>query len=446
MKNIILCIFLLNSTIAFTQNILISKEKKDLMLEYINLMESENELAGAISMYQDGKKILNKSFGQQNLPLEIYEDLPLLYQIGSISKLFTAVLLAKLVDKSEFSFDDKLSKYFPQIQNAQKITMHHLLNHTSGLQDYVVKNDTNFYWLVNPVSHDDIVKEIIRQGIISEPGDSLRYSNSAYFLLARIAEIEYGKPYSDILNDEICKPLNLQTTFAYQEKFIPVNVAPSFQKMENGWESMNEFYFYNASGVGDIVSTPEDLNVFITALFDGRIVNKDLLNSMLPVRNAAFGKGLMKIPFYDLSLYGHGGDTYGTHSIMAYLPNEKFAFSYSINAESFPTNEFAINIMSIIFDKDFEMPSFKEYDVDPSNLMLYVGTYETESFPLDIKVFLSKNKLMAQATGQDAFTLSAIGEHNFEFRPARIKMKFNTKSGAMEFNQGGAEMIFQKKN
>ena len=62
MKNIILCIFLLNSTIAFTQNILISKEKKDLMLEYINLMESENELAGAISMYQDGKKILNKSY------------------------------------------------------------------------------------------------------------------------------------------------------------------------------------------------------------------------------------------------------------------------------------------------------------------------------------------------------------------------------------------------
>ena len=105
---------------------------------------------------------------------------------------------------------------------------------------------------------------------------------------------------------------------------------------------MEEFYFPNAYSAGYIATTASDMNKFLNALFNYKIIKKETLQSMLPKENDWFGLGIMKAPFYEYIGYGHGGDIYGTHSVAAYTLENKLAVTYIINGENYPTNDFAI--------------------------------------------------------------------------------------------------------
>lgn len=445
MKNLIILAITLFSFTAFSQAINLSKEKVDKMNDYIDYLVSENQIIGTVSIFQNGSNVYSKTFGHENQEYKSVESLPLLFQIGSITKLFTSVLLNKLEDGNKLSLDRKLAYYFPQMPNANGITLNQMLNHTSGLRDYVVRNEEELYWLVNAVSEEEVLAEIVRQGVLFEPGDSVSYSNGAYYLLARIVEKEYKKEYYEVLQDEIATPLNMQNTFAYKNRYAPLNVAKSMERSEDTWKEINEFYFYNASGVGDIATTMEDLNTFIDALFTGKIITKDRLQSMLPTVDKTFGKGIMAIPFYDNKLFGHGGDTFGTHSVAAYHPESKMSISYSINGESYPTNDFAIGLLSIVYDKEFEKPLFHVFEADITLYTDYIGVYGAADFPIDITIFIKDNMLMAQGQGQPSFSLNPTGLHQFDYRKAGITMEFIIEENKLSFNQGGQEIILSKK-
>jgi D-alanyl-D-alanine carboxypeptidase len=248
--------------------------------------------------------------------------------------------------------------YFPQVPNADEIKLNQMLNHTSGLKDYVSKSDSLHYWLKEPQTKKEIMNEIKSQGVAFEPGDSLSYSNSAYFLLARILENKYEKSFKLIIDEEIVQPLNLKNTFAIDEKSKPKNQAKSYKKENEDWVEIKEFYFPNASGTGDIFSTPFDMNTFLTALFNGKIIKEESLEMMLPESKVPFGKGLMQVPFYNHKGYGHGGDTFGSHSVAGYFPEDKLAITYIINGEQYSTNAFALDLLSIIYDRDYTLPVF----------------------------------------------------------------------------------------
>lgn len=114
--------------------------------------------------------------------------------------------------------------------------------------------------------------------------------------------------------------------------------------------------FSNVIGVGDIVSTPKDLNTFLYNLSQHKILQKESLEQMKPnlVSDEEFGMGLMSIPFYEHISYGHAGDTYGTHTIVSYNEKDRLGFSFAYNGERFPHNDILIGILSIIYGKDYK--------------------------------------------------------------------------------------------
>lgn len=438
MKTMLTFLLLIISTGIFAQNNSLSSEKKKQIEDYISHFESNNQLMGNVSICENGTDILNITFGAKNKPESAR------FTIGSITKMFTAVLFAQMSEKEIINLDEKLSNYFPQVPNSDKIKIKHMLNHTSGLQDYVVKNDSLYFWLKEPVKQEDIIKEIIRQDVAFQPGDSLSYSNSAYYLLARIIEQKHQKSFKQIIAENISNPLGMKNTFGIDENSNQLNTAKSYEKRNDNWEEMDEFYFSNVSGVGNIVSTAFDLNMFMQGLFSEKIIKLSTLQSMLPLDDKWFGTGIMKVPFYDYIAYGHGGDTYGTHSVTSYNPNNNLAISYIINGEQYPTNDFAIGLLSIIYDKEFKLPEFKEYIPEKRFYEMYEGKYGAKGFPMTIKIHSEENQLKAQAEGQPAFALSPVSKHIFEFAKAGIEIEFKPFEKKFILKQSGQLFELEK--
>ena len=207
---------------------------------------------------------------------------------------------------------------------------------------------------------------------------------------------------------------------------------------------MEEFYFPNAYSAGYIATTASDMNKFLNALFNYEIIKKETLASMLPKENDWFGMGIMKAPFYEHKGYGHGGDTYGTHSVATYTLENKLAVTYIINGENYPTNDFAIGLLSIVYDKEYTLPSFKEYTPDKKFYSAYEGNYISDKLPIKIKIYTEDGLLKAQGEGQPAFTLNPVEKHIFDFKKAGIELEFDPYQETMPLKQAGQDFKVTK--
>ena len=420
-------------------------DKQQKIDEFINYLEQNNQLIGSIAINENGKSVYSNTFGYKNIPASEAPAANEQYQIGSISKMVTAVILAKLQEDGKLKFSDKLAAYFPKMSGANSITLTQMLNHTSGMQDYLIRNDTVTDWLIQPQTQKDLLEEIKRQGLAFEPGTDSQYSNSAYYLLARIVEKVTKMHYADALKKYITTPLKMENTRAYRKDSRFTGVAQAYQKIGGEWTAIEDFHFYNASGVGDILSTPADLNMFMNALSGGKIIKPESLKAMLPVGKEPFGMGIMTVPFYNIIGYGHGGDTLGTHSVTSFLDVYDMSISYTVNGQDYGTNDFAIGVLSILFDKEFKYPEFTSYVATTlATYDDYVGVYKNPQFPLDITITNMGTYLQAQGKGQPSFPLTQTGEKTFVFKDANLTIVFNPEENNIALTQNGYEVTMTR--
>jgi D-alanyl-D-alanine carboxypeptidase len=420
----------------FAQNIDIQK-----IDSFVSHIEKNNRGIGSVSIFKDGNEVYNRSFGQSKLK-DIQYDADTKYQIGSITKTITATLVFKLIESNKLQLEDKLSNFYPKIPNSDKITIKNMLEHSSGLGDYTMKNDS-ISWLTEKVTEKEIFDEIIKQGVSFQPNEKVEYSNSGYFLLTKIVEKFYKKDYATIVSKEIVNPLNIKNFLSITSK--TKNIFPSYGYKKK-WEKITEFEFSNVIGVGDIVATTKDLNIFLYNLFNYKILKKESVEKMKPdyTKKETFGRGLMLVPFYEHISYGHGGDTYGTHSIVSYNEKDNLGLSFSFNGERFPHNNFLIGILSIIYEKPYELPVFTTYNLTSEDLDKYLGVYSSKQIPLKITITKDGNTLIAQGTGQPAFSLEATHKDKFKFDQAGAKFEFNPSDQKLILLQGGGRIEFTK--
>lgn len=349
MKKLNFILFLLLSFNLFSQEI--NQEKLN---NYINYIENNNGGLGSLSIFKNGKEVYNRSFGQKKI-INVTYNKDTKYQIASVTKMVTAILTLKLIEDGKLKFETKLSDFFPEITNSNKITIKNLLEHTSGLGNFAVRDGA--IWVIDKVEEKEILEEIKKQGVSFEPNEKVVYSNSAYILLRKIVEQKYGKPYNEIVEKEIVKPLRLKN-FA-SVKSNPTNVFKSYQFKDN-WNEIKDIEYSNVIGVGDIASTNEDMNILINSLFQNKILKKETVELMKPaVGKEDWGRGLALFPFDDNIFFGHNGDVLGCHSRLIYNPKDKISIAYSTNGERIPANLFVENIVNIIYNKAFELPEIK---------------------------------------------------------------------------------------
>jgi len=324
--------------------------------KYLNYVENTNLGVGSVSIFENGKEVYSKNFGQKNIQDLTLED-NFKYHVGSVTKMINATLIFKLIENNQLKLDDKLSDFYPQIPNSRIITIKNLLEHTSGLGSYVVKNGN--VWVTKKVSEEEIIDLIIQQGISFQPNEKVKYSNSAYYLLTKILEKKFKKPFHKIVHTEIAKPLNLKNTASIKSN--PKNIIKPYKFNNNQWSELKEeIYFPNVVGVGDIVSTPKELNIFINSLFKNKIIKKETLEIMIPILGKEdWGRGVAIWAFDERTFYGHGGDTLGSHALTIYNKENNLSISYNTNGERIPKEEFIKYIVYSLYDKAFKFPEIK---------------------------------------------------------------------------------------
>ncbi len=414
---------------------------------YLDYITKENGYIGNISIYKNGKEVYNRYFGQSHL-LEADFDKNTNYRIASISKVFTACLIWQLIERHQLNLTDKLSDFFPKMPNADKITIKNLLEHSSGLKDYGIKKGA-YYWLLKPVEKEAILAEIRKQGVSFQPGEGISYSNSGYYLLGQIVEMTYHDSYRHILNQQIIQPLHLKNTGLAQAH--PTNTFPSYKYnyTKGRWRTVKEDYFKNAIGPGGMVSTPKALNEFILKLFHYKLLSKQTIDKMKPIMGKeSYGRGLMLIPFYQHISYGHAGDIHGTHSLVAYYPDENLAIAFALNGARKNRNSFGVAILNIIYGLDFDYPTFYNKPLPLAKLHKYTGTYATPEVPqkLTFKVKNGVLKVKNPALGIPYIRLTPLTAHEFAIKSFAIKVKFYPEENFLILKQGGKEFKMKKES
>ena len=408
---------------------------------YFDTLEAHDKFMGSVAVAKDGAIIYTRAIGFADIENSQKADENTKYRIGSISKTFTAVLVLKAVEEKKISLDQSIDRYFPSIENASEITVQQLLQHRSGIHNFT-DNPDYLTWNTRSKTEQELVDIIAGGGSDFQPGSKAAYSNSNFVLLTYMLEKVYGKPYADLLQEYIIAPLGLTNT-RFGGKIEPGNNEAKSYRFVNGWKPENETDMSIPLGAGAIVSTPGDLALFSTALFNGQLLAPESLDRMKTIVDG-FGMGLIQIPFYDRTGYGHTGGIDGFRSVFSYFTDGNISYALTCNGTAMDNNAISIAVLSAVFGKPFDIPVFSSYRTTPDQLETYVGVYASEAVPLKLTVMTDGGTLMAQATGQSAFPLEATAEDIFKFDPAGVVLEFDPAAHTVLLKQNGAQFLFTK--
>lgn len=440
MKRHVLTFFLAMGFLATVTNAQeFNKVKLD---QYFDALEANDKFMGSVAVSKNGQLIYQRSLGFADADHQIKADAATKYRIGSISKTFTAVLVLMAVEEGKLTLQETLDQYFPSIKNAEKISISDLLYHRSGIHNFT--DDPDYLnWNTQAKTQQELVTRISASASDFEPGSKAAYSNSNYVLLTYILEKCFQQSYTDLVQQRIADKVGLTHTHVGRKINPAAGEAQSYL-YTGSWTLSPETDPSVPVGAGAIVSTPSDLTRFADALFGGRLISAQSLAQMQTI-NDGFGMGLFPIPFYDHIGLGHTGGIDGFSSVFSHFKEAGVSYALTSNGTNFSNNDISIAVLSAVFGKDFEIPTFNVVEIDPAQFESYVGVYASAMIPLKITIRTENGQLFAQATGQPAFPLEAGGdEHQFTFAAAGVVIDFIPSENALILKQGGGQIRFTK--
>lgn len=423
---IILAIVCFNSSASAQQTFDVKK-----MDALFDVLESNERMMGTVTLTENGKTIYRRALGYRNVSGKEKNDFETKFRIGSITKVFTAVMIYQLIEEKKLTLETKLSAFFPQIPNADKITIAQMLSHRTGLPNYPQGVDYNDpkAWVFSPQNSVQMLERFAALKPNSAPGEKYQYSNMNYTLLGFIVESLTKSNYGEQLNKRIARKIGLKRTHYGGKIDSAKNEARGFFYDEGKWNLNYEQDPSVAGGSGGIVSTTHDLTKFVAALFGGKLLKPASLREMTTSpadRLRQNGKGIGNFEVLDTKKRGHshdgGFDVF--RSLLIYVPEEQLAFAVTINGHNYPMNRIFRNVLSIYYGKSFEMPSFTGVKLSPETLSQYEGTFSAKGIGLTMTIKAGKENLIAQTVGQDPFPLEAVGETTFNHQPSGILIEF----------------------
>lgn len=408
---------------------------------YFNALEQNNKFMGSVAVSKNGEIIYKKSIGFADVENNIKATEKSKYRIGSISKTFTTVLILKAVEENKLNLNQTIDKWFPEVINSKEITIKHLLSHRSGIHNFT--NDKDYLtWNTQPKTEKELVEIIVKGGSDFNPDSKAEYSNSNFVLLTFILEKTFSKSYSDLLQEFIVKPLGLTNTYVFG-KINPLNNECKSYSFAGTWKAETETDFTIPLGAGAITSTPTDLTIFADALFNGKLVTNESLEIMKTIKDG-YGIGLFQIPFYNSVGYGHTGGIDSFSSVYSHFADDKISYALISNGTNFNNNNISIAVLSAVYDKPYEIPTFTAFNLTSEDLDKYLGVYSSNQIQLKITITKEGNTLIAQGSGQPSFPLEATGKDKFKFDQAGAEFEFNPNEKTMVLFQGGAQIKFTK--
>ena len=397
------------------------------------LIEDQIVVGLVIGMVKDGKSRII-TYGETIKGSGIGPNGNTLYEIGSVSKVFTGVLLASLIQSDDVNLTDPLQKYLPPsvtapVADGKPITLEHLATHTSGLP----RMPDNFKPAdpLNPYA-DYTIEQMylfLNGHELRRPPGQYEYSNYAMGLLGQLLAHHKGMTYEQFLRDRISKPLGMKDTGITLNEEQRKRLAPPYNaalKPAKNWD------IPALAGAGAIRSSASDMIKFIMANLkkDHEPLSQALRlaqvkrHSMEEGLSMGLGWHLTRDGARDGATLWHNGGTGGYRAWLAIAPDRGIGVVVLTNTANTRLDEFGQQVTRIALGREVK-PSKprKTIEVDPALLKSYTGYYAiTPEFGL--KVTVEKDRLMVQATGQDKFPVFPESKIRFFYKVVDAEITF----------------------
>lgn len=291
----------------------------------------------SLAVVRDGRVVKAKGYGLANIETKSPAAPDTVYEIGSLTKQFTAAAVMRLVEDGKISLDDSVAKYFTDAPATWKpITVRHLLQHTSGIQNHVAVPDylDVFKFTVTGKSFParaELLKEFYKLPLEFEPGATWSYDNTGYYLLGIIVEKASGKDFWQFLDERIFKPLGMRSTSSSDWRPIVARRAAGYQWTNGVFENRPVLPPFVGFSAGSLISTVEDLAKWDAALYTEKVLKRSSLAAMwTPARTkdgamASFdyGFGWFVEPYGKHRDIHHSGGTLGFSSVIHRFVDDK---------------------------------------------------------------------------------------------------------------------------
>lgn len=394
---------------------------------YIDAWVANKRFSGNLFIAKGDSILYSESFGLANREFDIANSESTKFLIGSITKTFTAYGILLLEQKGKLSLDDKLSIYFPDFPNSDRISIKHLLTHTSGITDYHAfdkwRNDSKL-----AIIPEYTLTTLLERPSIFEPGQRFSYTNSGYIFLGLIIEQVSGQTFDQFIREEVLDPIGLSKTgIASNSHFI--------HELASGYTSTPrevlkaEYINYNQPfASGNMYSTPNDLWKFTQALMN---------NSLLPTRitkeifasSTGYGYGWGIRNYDGDTAYGHFGAMNGFVGAMTFIPEGEYFVCFLTNDDNTPEYTIMEDLIGMIKGQEISLP--KRMNLIPLTDQMkrhVIGDYLVKEGDT-LRVFERENGLFLRETGQLEHELFPIDSLEYAFTLFEFNAVFSEPVG-----------------
>jgi len=344
----------------------------------------------ALGIIKDGKLIYAKGYGMANMEYDIPNSASSVFRIGSTSKQFTAACIALLAEKGKLNLDNKLNQYFPDFPKyANSISIRNLLNHTSGIRDYLTisylkgMSDDDYYL------DSDIMKWLVNQSDLNfKPGEEFLYSNSGYWLLGQIVKEVSGKNMADFAQEEIFEPLGMSDTHFHNDHTqIVKNRASGYVPDGNSTYKIS-MTTLDMIGDGGIFTTINDIKKWDDAYYESSVLSTEFWSMMIQqgiLNNGEvidYASGLMISKYKGLKTVRHGGAFVGFRAELLRFPEQKLSIAIFANRGDANPSSKANQVADLVLKESFI--DTKTTDQNPNDIkkeqFIKLSTIELEKF------------------------------------------------------------------
>ncbi len=411
----------------------------------------------AVLISSGGKVLLSKGYGLADMEKETPITSKTKFRIGSITKQFTAASILKLQEEGKLKVTDKLSKYIPDYPRGDEVTLHHLLTHTSGIENYTNKIDF-LGKVIQGISSKDLIGSFKYDDFNFKPGDSYSYSNSGYFLLGFIVEKVSGQSYEKYLQETFFKPLGMNDSGVHNTELKLGNEALGYSRIEGETVSALNWDMSHAGAAGAMYSTVEDLNRWNEGIFKGRVLSQESLtvahtgtkiNTSDQLIDYGYGWGIGELG--GLKFIQHSGLLNGFASYLIRFPQQELTIAILHNAspgfEDLNLDHIPIKIAKAYLREDMTVPSdslkkarLVDNTVNPKSYLAFEGHFDYGSSSV-LEVTTKNNRLFVQLTGQEKFELFPENPKKYFLKVVDAQIEFlydkDSKVIAVQHTQNG---------
>ena len=435
MKKVKLSNFITLLTICFLGIQFISSQSLENKIDDILKKEfKSNETGIAALVAKKGKVIYRKAFGKANLELGVDMTPDNVFRVGSITKQFTAVSILMLEEEGKLSLQDDITKFIEDYPtNGEKITIHHLLTHTSGIKSYtsmqkfgeVVTKDES------PLKFIDFFKN---EPVDFKPGEKYLYNNSGYFILGYIIEKVSGKSYSDFIQERIFDKLGMNNSYYGSHTTFIKNRASGYQK--NGGDFSNAQYISLSLpyAAGSIMSNVDDMLKWQTAISKNTLLKQETIQKAFTnytLNNGEkinYGYGWSLNEISETPTIEHGGAIPGFLSMGVYVPSDDVYVILFSNCGCKSPENLAVEIAALTINKPI-FEAANKVELSDEEMKKWLGTYQFENGTVRY-ITLDENQLYSQREGSSAkFKIYPTSSNEFSFEDGLMSYVFSEEAG-----------------